>query len=170
VRLAVLGFLAVYVPVLLLFGVVLATETDATALVEDGVEIERVTVERSPQVMWAVVALAPAAAGLAWWWSGRAVRPIDRIRALAEEIEETDLSRRIEIGECQCRRGSPGVPLGIAKQQLERVPVARDRMGAGATFCDEMPLEEVLKECRKGDLARHHDAPSGSEVAKRANR
>ena len=36
--------------------------------------------------------LAPVAA-LAWWWAGRAVRPIDRIRSVAEHIEATDLRR-----------------------------------------------------------------------------
>ena len=96
VRLAALGFCAIYVPVLLLAGVVAATETDLEE--SDGATtVETTTTDRSPWVTWTVVALGPAAAALAWWWAGRAVRPIDRVRAVAEDIEATDLSRRIAL-------------------------------------------------------------------------
>lgn len=103
VRLAVLGFLAIYLPVLLLLAVTVTTEED-TSVVTDGpdeLEVEVETVEepttRSPWVTWTVVALGPVAAGLAWWWAGRAVRPLDRVRRVAEDIEESDLSRRIGL-------------------------------------------------------------------------
>ncbi|GAA1096431.1 HAMP domain-containing sensor histidine kinase [Nocardiopsis composta] len=96
-RLAALGFLAVYVPVLLLFGVILVTDTEVTVQVENGVRTQSTTGGRSPWVTWTAVALGPAAAGVAWWWAGRAVRPIERIRSVAEEIEETDLGRRIGL-------------------------------------------------------------------------
>ena len=95
-RLAVLGFLAIYAPVLLLFGVTVVTEQET--VVRDGADIEReVSTERPPWAIWTVIALAPAAAGLAWWWAGRAVRPIERVRAVAEEIEGSDLGRRIGL-------------------------------------------------------------------------
>ncbi len=97
VQLALLGFLAIYVPVLLLFGVVVVTE-DETASIVDGVEVTSdATTDRSPWAIWTVVGLGPAAAGLAWWLAGRAVRPIDRVRAVAEDIEASDLSRRIAL-------------------------------------------------------------------------
>lgn len=97
VRLAVLGFLAGYLPVLLLFGVLLVTETEAVEYVEAGVRWSDTETRRSPWVSWTVVALGPAAAGLAWWWAGRVVRPVEHIRRVAEEIGETDLGRRIGL-------------------------------------------------------------------------
>ena len=96
-QLAVVGFLAIYLPVLLLFGVTSLTE-DQIVQTNDGVEVSSQTsTGRSPWVIWTVIVLAPAAAGLAWWWAGRAVRPIDRVRRVAEDIEASDLSRRIGL-------------------------------------------------------------------------
>jgi signal transduction histidine kinase len=93
----VLGFLAIYVPALLLFGVIVATDIETTVNVAGTAEEVRHTTRRSGWAGWTVLALAPAAAGLAWWWAGRAVRPIDWIRSVAEDIEATDLSRRIGL-------------------------------------------------------------------------
>ncbi|MDG4784573.1 HAMP domain-containing sensor histidine kinase [Micromonospora sp. WMMD1102] len=95
VRLAVLGFLASYVPALLLFGVVLVTDTETeTRLRPDGEVVRQTVTGRAEWATWTVLALAPVAAGLAWWWAGRAVGPIARMRRVVEEIEGTDLSRR----------------------------------------------------------------------------
>jgi signal transduction histidine kinase len=96
-RLAVLGFLAIYVPVLLLFGVILVTDTETTVESRDGVDVVTTASGPSGWVVASVLTLAPAAAALAWWWAGRAVRPIDRVRAVAENIESADLSRRIGL-------------------------------------------------------------------------
>jgi signal transduction histidine kinase len=96
-QLAILGFLAIYVPVLLLFGVILVTESETTVETRDGVDVVTNASGRSGWVIASVLALAPAAAALAWWWAGRAVRPIDRMRAVAEQIEGSDLSRRIAL-------------------------------------------------------------------------
>lgn len=94
VRLATLGFLAIYLPALALFGVILATDTEVT--VDTG---EPVTATRhlSGWPLATLLALGPVAAALAWWWAGRAVRPLHRVRAVAEDIEATDLSRRIGL-------------------------------------------------------------------------
>jgi len=94
VRLAVLGFLAIYLPALLLFGVILATDTEVT--VETG-QPATSTRHLSGWPLGTLLALGPVAAALAWWWAGRAVSPLRRVRAVAEDIEATDLSRRIGL-------------------------------------------------------------------------
>jgi signal transduction histidine kinase len=101
VQLALLGFVASYLPVLLLFGVVVATDTETTTRSADGAfEVRTTTItEGSPVVIWTVLALSPAAAGLAWWWAGRAVQPIERVRTVADDIQAADLSRRIALPE-----------------------------------------------------------------------
>jgi signal transduction histidine kinase len=97
VQLALLGCAAIYLPVLLLFGVTEVAEMETTSRA-DGVEVTRAsTTGRSPWVVATVVGLGPVAAAVAWWWAGRAVRPIARVRLVAEEIEGTDLGRRIGL-------------------------------------------------------------------------
>ena len=96
-QLALLGFLAIYVPVLLLLGVVIATEDESTVTIDGAQVVAATSTDRSPWTTWTVVGLAPVAGGLAWWLAGRAVRPLDRVRAVAEDIEATDLTRRIDL-------------------------------------------------------------------------
>ena len=97
VQLAVAGFAAIYVPVLVLFVVAYLTEDVSVSRV-DGVEASSTISDRG--FGWleaAVIALAPVAALLSWWWAGRGVRPIEHIRSVAERIEATDLTGRIAL-------------------------------------------------------------------------
>jgi signal transduction histidine kinase len=100
-QLALLGFVTIYLPALLLFGVVLVADLEATTYRVDGdLAVETTTSTRgSGVVTWTVLALSPAAAGLAWWWAGRAVRPIEHVRTVADDIQAADLSRRIALPE-----------------------------------------------------------------------
>jgi signal transduction histidine kinase len=95
VQLAVMAFLAIYLPVLLVRGVTVVAETENTVTLEDQQVTRETSTSRSPWVTGTVVVLAPVAAALAWWLSGQALRPIERVRAVAEEIKASDLSRRI---------------------------------------------------------------------------
>lgn len=96
VQLAVVGFVAIYLPVLVLFGVTSVTEeTDVTTVTGGAEVVDAASGSTSPWVVATLVALGPVAALLAWWWAGRAVRPIDRVRAVAEDVGGADASRRI---------------------------------------------------------------------------
>ncbi|TDD68316.1 HAMP domain-containing histidine kinase [Jiangella aurantiaca] len=143
VRLAVLGFLAIYLPVLLLFGVTVVTEYDTTTEVVDGVEVSSGSSEtRSPWVMGTVLALAPAAAALAWWWAGRAVRPYEamyeRLQHAADAqrrlIEETSHELRIPLSvlatNADVLLAHPSPTLEVYREGLERSGRAATRLRA----------------------------------------
>ena len=128
VQLAVLGFAAIYLPVLLLFGVTLATEHE-TVRMDDGVEVTTDTSSRrTAWPAWTVVALGPAAGALAWWWAGRAVRPIDRVRAVAEDIEATDLGRRIGLDHGPAEVVSLAASFDAMLDRLERAVDTQRRL------------------------------------------
>jgi signal transduction histidine kinase len=96
-QLAAVGFVAIYLPVLVLLGVTFLTQDEQIETVDDVAVLDDTTSARPPWVLWTAVALAPAAAATAWWSAGRAVRPIERVRSVAEDIEGSDLGRRIGI-------------------------------------------------------------------------
>ncbi len=100
VRLAATGFVAIYVPVLVLLGVSSVTSTNEQIIGPDG-SID-VFIDDSPSTPWTAITailLAPVAAGLSWWWAGRATTPIDRIRSVAETVEAGALDQRINMAD-----------------------------------------------------------------------
>ncbi len=142
-RLAVLGFLAIYLPVLLLFGVTAFAEYNATTEVINGVEITTYSnVTWSPWVSGTVLALAPGSAYLAWWWSGRAVRRYEamyeRLRHAADAqrrlIEETSHELRIPLSvlatNAEVLLAHPAPTLEVYREGLERSGRAATRLRA----------------------------------------
>ena len=143
VQLAAVGFFAIYLPVLLLAGVTAATDTEIQ--VEDGAAaVEETSGGRSPWVTMTVVALAPAAAAVAWWWAGRAVRPIDRVRTVAEDIEGSDLSRRIGLDVGPAEVVALAASFDAMLDRLERAAEAQRRLIEEASHELRTPLT-VLK-------------------------
>lgn len=136
-QLTLLGFAAIYLPVLVLYGVTFLTEDESVTTV-GGVEVTSSSSGRD--LGWlelAVALLAPVALALAWWWAGRAVRPIQRIRAVAEHIEATDLSERIALD-----RG-PAELMGLAAS----FDAMLDRLH-GAASHQRSVLDEISHELR----------------------
>ena len=143
VQLAVVGFFAIYVPVLLLAGVTAVTDTEIQ-VVDDGTAVEETSDRRSPWVTVTAAALGPAAAALAWWWSGRAVRPIDRVRTVAEDIEGSDLSRRIALDTGPTEVVALAASFDAMLDRLERAAEAQRRLIEEASHELRTPLT-VLK-------------------------
>ncbi|MCA2218718.1 HAMP domain-containing sensor histidine kinase [Jidongwangia harbinensis] len=157
VRLAVPGFLAIYLPALLLFGVVVATDTETTVNAARTAEEVRHTTHRSGWAGWTVLALAPAAAALAWWWAGRAVRPIDWIRAVAEDIEATDLSRRIGLRHGPTEVVSLAAGFDAMLDRLERAADAQRRLIEEASHELRIPLAVLMT---NADVLLSHPDPT----------
>jgi two-component system OmpR family sensor kinase len=146
VQLALLGLLAIYVPVLLLFGVTSVTEDETTTDL-DGVEVTRTThtPDRSPWVPATVVVLGPAAAVLAWWWAGRAVRPLEEAAATQRRlIEETSHELRTPLAvlaiNAEVALAQPDPTVATLRAGLERSQGAVARLQA--------TIDQLLVEAR----------------------
>jgi signal transduction histidine kinase len=94
-RLAALGLVGVLVPLAVLLAVSLVSEETQTT--DAAADVTERTRGLSPWVPVTAALLAVPAAAAAWWWAGRAVGPIRRITAVADEIQATSLDRRIHL-------------------------------------------------------------------------
>lgn len=144
-RLALLGFLAIYAPALLLFGVVLATDTETTTdSVAGAPPVQTTTTHRSVWVSWTVLALSPAAAALAWWWAGRAVHPIDRVRAVADDIQAGDLDRRIALAHGPTEVAALAASFDAMLDRLRQAAETQQRLVEEASHELRIPLAVLL--------------------------
>ncbi|MDA8368292.1 MAG: ATP-binding protein [Nocardiopsaceae bacterium] len=160
VQLAALGFVAIYAPVLLLLAVTIVTEENTTVEVgrTGGADVhEEVSRRRSQWVTWTVVALGPVAAGLAWGWAGRAVRPIERVRAVAEDIEASDLGRRIRLGRGPTEVVSLAASFDAMLDRLERSAETQRRLIEETSHELRTPLAVLAA---NADVVLAHPAPT----------
>lgn len=139
IRLALAGFVAAYGLVLVLLAVVLASneEVDTLERVDDGI----VTFDREEQddanpersALLTSLVLAPIAAGLSWWWSGRAIRPVARAMTLQRHlIEETSHELRTPLSilttNAEVLLGDPEPTIDLYRRGLERSAEVAERM------------------------------------------
>lgn len=99
-QLFLFGLIAAVVPVLALLAVVFATAgtEEVTKGPDDQQNIVASTSSGVPPVVTvAALALAGASVAAVWSWSERAVRPMNNIRALADDIQAGSLDRRLNL-------------------------------------------------------------------------
>lgn len=137
IRLALGGFVAVYVPIIVLLAVVVASEEDVQDAVTSGVLQEQVQRSTSPWVYVTAAALAPVAAWAAWVWAGRAVRPLTDISTAIRDVEASRLDRRLEMED------APTEVAELAHQLDEMF----DRLEAAATLQSQL-VEDASHELR----------------------
>lgn len=103
VQLALLGAVAVVVPLLLLLTVVFATTSSEVSMAPGADADETFAIESSSndgvaaEVVVAAAVLAIAAIAAVWWWSGRAVAPMQAIAGVANRIQGGSLDQRIGL-------------------------------------------------------------------------
>lgn len=97
-RLAVLGFLALMVTLLVVLALLMATEQITINYLESALQAD-VEEHTTLSPLFALVALlmATPAAGIAWWWAGRAVNPIHDITHLTQQIQSGSLDQRLAL-------------------------------------------------------------------------
>jgi signal transduction histidine kinase len=158
VRLALLGFAAIYLPAVVLFAVTIATDERVTQT--DGAVQEVRARETTGPSGWAIatlIALAPTAGGLAWWLAGRAVRPIERVQAVAEDIEASDLSRRIGLRRGPTEVVSLAASFDAMLDRLEQAASAQRRLIEEISHDLRTPLAVLAT---NADVLLAHPQPS----------
>ncbi len=140
VRLAVTGFLTAYAPTLLLLivGIMISGGVDTTIQEEEVgglIQTETVSTTGLPLSVVAIVTVgfAPFAAMFAWWWSGRAVRPLAEAIALQERLmEETSHELRTPLAvlsnNAQVLLAHPNPTVEVYRHGLERSEAVASRM------------------------------------------
>lgn len=166
-QMAFIGFAAIYGPVLLLLGVGLLTNNEAEIVQQGDERVMEISNGTSGWTVLTVIALGPIAAALAWWWSGRAVMPLDRVRWAADEIGPADLGRRIALDK------APYEVMALAQSfdaLLDRVEAASDaqrRLVEEASHELRTPLAVVLT---SAEVALAAPAPTVADHAEALTR
>lgn len=130
-RLAILGFLAAYLPVIVLLGV--SASTEASVVVDGQTITEGASSERSPWIAWTAIALAPVAAAVAWQLAGRSVRPVeqamaDQQRLIDEASHELRAPLTVLRTNVDVLLAHPEPTLDVYREGLERTKAAAIRM------------------------------------------
>ena len=154
VRFAVVGFVAIYAPVVILLIVLAATGIAVSEEINDisaddggtGGGVTETTTNGSldwPALLVTAVVLALAAAWLAWWLAGRALRPVQNAAALQDElIEELSHELRTPLAVLSTNADvlldHPEPTVALYRTGLERSQGAAQRM---STTIDELLVD-----------------------------
>jgi signal transduction histidine kinase len=159
VRLALAGSIAIYLPVVLVFGVTAINYESYGVVGDDGVErtVSRSGIEPSGWAVLTVVLLLPVTVALAWWWSGRAVRPFERVRAAAERIEGTDLGLRVGNAEGTTEAVALAAAFDSMLDRLERSAAVQRQLVEEASHELRTPLAVLIT---GADVVLAHPEPS----------
>ena len=103
IRLAIAGFLAIYVPLLVLVLVTLTAQAFEEDTIHSGPEGSESFSTSSSGFSWQLLAItvgltAPIAGAASWWWSGRAIKPVADAMLIHEQlVEETSHELRTPL-------------------------------------------------------------------------
>ncbi|MGI9615260.1 MAG: histidine kinase dimerization/phospho-acceptor domain-containing protein, partial [Acidimicrobiales bacterium] len=149
VRFAVVGFMAMYAPVVILLLVLATTGIAVSEEINDVDTANGVTETTTtstldwPALLATAVVLALATAWLAWWLAGRALRPVQDAAALQDELVE-ELSHELRTPLAVLSTNAdvlldhPEPTLSLYRTGLERSRAAARRM---STTIDELLVD-----------------------------
>lgn len=129
-QLALTGFCAIYFPVLTLFAVFAATaDEDRSIDPATGAVLGSTSSETLPgAVVATAILLAPIAAALAWWWSGRAVRPLRRFQEQLDRIGGHDLHARVSLVSASTEIETLGESFNAMLERVETASTTQQRL------------------------------------------
>ena len=94
--------------------------------------------------------LALLAGLLIWWVVGRALAPVDAMRRVVDEIEGTELGRRVDVGSNDDEIGRLGVTLNRMLERLDDATARQRLFAAAASHELRSPLSAIRTELEVG--------------------
>ena len=157
------GLIAAVMPILVLLMVVFATTSSEEII--DGPNGRQVIGESTSgdvpaAVTVTAIALAAAAAAAVWVWSGRAVRPMNRIRALADEVQAGSLDRRLDLQATAREVQELGDSFDRMLDRLERASGTQQRLIEDTSHELRTPLAALAV---NNEIIRNHPDPTADD-------
>lgn len=159
-QLLAFGLAATVVPILVLLAAVFATSTTSEIVQGPAGEefIGETTESGVPTIVPVIaIALAAAAAAAVWFWSARAVRPMNDITALANEIQSGSLDRRLDLGAGAREVQDLGESFDRMLDRLERSSLTQQQLVEDASHELRTPLTALAV---NNEVIRNHPNPT----------
>lgn len=162
-QLLLFGLAAAVVPVLVLLMVVFATASSEE--ITDGPDGQQMTIQSTtsgvpPAVTVTAIALAAAAAVAVWFWAGRAVRPMNRITALADDIQAGSLDRRLDLHVAAREVQELGDSFDRMLDRLERASRTQQQLIEDTSHELRTPLAALAV---NNEVIRNHPDPTADD-------